>query len=138
MDTAVLAAMVSGVVALVAAAVTYVLTKKRDREAEWRKLKLDYYRELVAAISGIVGRRSTPPAQARFADALNNLILVAPKEVILKLYAFWDEIREKELDKTRHDELLSDLIRAIRRDIQPGRLGIDDALLFRLMDVPPE
>jgi hypothetical protein len=60
-DTAVLAAIISGAVALAAAAVTYLLTKKRDREAEWRKLKLDYYRELVAAIPPYNPRR--PVAQ---------------------------------------------------------------------------
>lgn len=134
-----LAAVISAGAALALAAVSYYLTKRHDREAEWRKLKLEYYREFVAAMPGVVGAHATPSAHSRLAYAQNNLNLVAPKEVIEKLYAFWEEIRNnKELDKARHDALFSALIRAIRHDIQPGRSGINEALRFRLMNTSPE
>ncbi len=63
---------------LLVAVVTYVLTKKREHEADWRKAKLEHYREYVAALSAVVqGREITPSAQARYADAVNALTLVA-------------------------------------------------------------
>ncbi|HEV3459974.1 MAG TPA: hypothetical protein VHG32_25800 [Thermoanaerobaculia bacterium] len=140
MDTAVIAATISGAVGLVALPVTYLFSKRREREAEWRKEKLEHYREFLAALSGIVTGRATPQGHARFADAVNSLTLVAPPEVIAKLYEFLDEVsfRNKERDQRRHDERLSALIQALRRDIQPGPSRADKPLAFRLIDVPPD
>ena len=138
MNTAVVAAIISGAVSLTVATVTYLLTKKRDREAEWRKLKLDHYRELIAALSGIVRRRATPQAHARYADAVNSLDLIAPGVVRKKLDDFMAETRSKDFDQHRHDERYSALIRAIRRDVQPGRVGDDEPRSFHLVDLPPD
>src|SRR5580693_4898979 len=91
-----------------------------------------------AALSGIVRRRATPQAHARYADAVNSLTLVAPGVVIAKLQDFMDETRSKEFDQHRHDERYSALVRAIRRDVQPGRLGDDEPRSFHLVDVPPD
>jgi helix-turn-helix protein len=132
-DTAVFAAIISGSVALAGAEVTYLLTKKRDREAEWRSLKLNYYRELVAAMSGIVGRRSTPQNHVRFADALNNLNLVAPKEVITKLYAFLAAIlRFLGYDPRPEPETLGGRIRAARE-----AEGLSEEALARQLGLDP-
>jgi hypothetical protein len=67
---------------LAAVTVTYVLTKKREQASEWRKLKLDHYREFLAALSGIVTRRATPQAHARYADALNSLTRRSHRETL--------------------------------------------------------
>jgi len=127
-------------VGLAAAALTYLLAKRRERDAEWRRLKLDHYREFFLALSGIVEHRASPQAHARFADAHNSLNLVAPGRVIASLYAFIDEVsfRNRERSQERHDALLSDLIHAIRADVQPERLDIDEPRRFRLLDMPPE
>jgi hypothetical protein len=119
---------------------TYSLTKKREREAEWRRLKLDHYREFLLALSGIVENRATRQAHARYADAHNALIMVAPGRVITKLYAFLDETsyRNRERTQERHDELFSELVSAIRCDVQPGPIGNDEPRRFRLVGLPPE
>ena len=36
------------------AALSYLLNKRRERESEWQKLKLDHYKEYVLALSGVV------------------------------------------------------------------------------------
>lgn len=137
-DTAILLATISTATALAVAALTYALNKRRDRETEWRGLKLQHYKEYVAALSGVVGQRSTPAAQARYSDAVNSMVLVAPPEVLRALYAFQDEVSfsNPRPSKATHDAALSALMREVRRDVQP-RVPRDEGIIFRLMDSLP-
>lgn len=138
MDAPVLVSAISAVTALAVAAATYALNKRRDREADWRKLKLEHYREYVAALSGVVGQRSTAASQARYSDAVNAMTLVAPANVLRALYGFQDEVSfsNPQPSKQRHDDALTLLLREIRRDVQP-RPPADAGITFRLMDAPP-
>ncbi len=117
---------------------TYAFNKKREREAEWRKAKLEHYREYMAALSAVVGHRSNDKAQTRYSDAVNTLALVAPPSVLRTLYAFQEEIRMSNANHSQvnHDNLLGDLLREIRRDVHPKRPD-DEGIDFRLMDAPP-
>lgn len=54
----------------IAALAAYWLTRRREQENEWRKLRLEQYKEYLAALSGIADGRSTDAAQARYADAV--------------------------------------------------------------------
>jgi hypothetical protein len=78
MDSAVFSTTLSGAVAIVVAALTagstYLLTKKREREADWRKVKLELYREFVEAVAGITEGRMTPESETRYHDAFNRLV----------------------------------------------------------------
>jgi hypothetical protein len=138
MNPSILTAIVSAAAALVVATLSYSLAKRREREAEWRKFKLEHYREYVSSLSGIVNDRATPTSQARYSDAINALLLVAPPEVLRRLREFQREIAISNKARTdeRHDALLSDLIRAIRQDIQPKRPD-DGDLKFQILGVPP-
>jgi hypothetical protein len=106
--------------ALLLAGSTYWFTKKREREAELRKEKLDHYKTFVASLSGIMTNEGTPEGQRAFARASNNLNLVAPQSVIEALQRFQHEIRasNKSRNRSRHDELLSALFYEIRKDLQ--------------------
>jgi hypothetical protein len=106
--------------ALLLAGSTYWFTKKREREAELRKEKLDHYKTFVASLSGIMTDEGTPDGQRAFARASNNLNLIAPQSVIEALQKFQHEIRvsNKCRDRGRHDDLLSTLFYEIRKDLQ--------------------
>jgi hypothetical protein len=108
----------SGAIAL--AVTSYWFTKKREREAELRKEKLDHYKEFVASLSGILDGEGTPEGQRAFARACNKLNLVAPQTVILALQKFQQEIKVTNQAKSRqrHDELMSRLFYEIRKDLQ--------------------
>ncbi|HKO17365.1 MAG TPA: hypothetical protein VJU82_00610 [Acidobacteriaceae bacterium] len=93
MNTPLIVGIISAATAIVLAVAGFTLTRRRDRELEWRKLKLERYQEYVASLSGIVGRRSTPEGQARYSDAFNGLVLVAPAPLLKTLYAFHAEQR---------------------------------------------
>jgi hypothetical protein len=138
MEGSVVVAIISAGAALAAASVSYALNKQRDREAEWRKMKLEHYREYMAAVSAVVGHRSNDLAQTRYSDAVNTMALVAPAPVLRALYAFQEEVRMSNANhsKDSHDRRLSDLLREIRRDVHP-RLPDDSGIVFRLMDAPP-
>lgn len=114
-----LAALLSAAAAIIVAALTVFLTKRKEREAEWRAKKLGYYEEFFAAASGIVGHLAPNSGKVRFANAVNNLHLIASQEVMDALHAFCDEIAESNLDKTRdrHDNLWSALVWQIRSDL---------------------
>ena len=118
METPVFVAVISGAASLVVAALTYLLTKTREREADWRKQKLEHYRELLEAISGIVDGDGTPDAQRRYAKATNVIGLVASQDVILSV----DRLRESSRRHNNwtieeHDAALSAMLLAIRRDL---------------------
>jgi hypothetical protein len=128
---------ISAVSALVVAVVAYTFNRRRDRELEWRKLKLERYQEYIASLSGIVGRRSTPEGQGRYSDAFNGLVLVAPASVLKLLYAFNEETRMGNLGRSSeaYEKFQNALLRELRRDVHPG---LDDQTLkFFLIDAEP-
>ena len=113
--TAVIAA--SG--ALVLAAASYWFTKRREREAELRKEKLDHYKEFAASLSGIISGEDSPEGQRAFAAACNRLNLIAPYSVLQALQAYQIETKVGNASSTleMHDKLLSALFFEIRRDL---------------------
>lgn len=126
--TAIIAA--SGAMALAGA--TYWFTKKREREAELRKEKLEHYKDFVASLSGIISGESTEEGQRAFSRACNKLNLVAPQPVLLALQAFQQEIKTSNQGRSnaRHDELMSKLFYQIRRDL--GVSPTDEQETFRI------
>lgn len=84
MDSAAFSAGLSGAVAIVVAALTtgstHLLTKKREREAEWRKMKVDLYKEYISALSRQMNNLQA--AQTVYLDAIIVLALVAPLNVL--------------------------------------------------------
>jgi hypothetical protein len=143
MDSTTLAATISGAVTLLVAAITagatYVLTKRREHEADWHKLKLERYTEWVTALSAVVQRSGvTAEDQVRYANAVNSISLVAPASVLAKLYAFQDGLSNRTAAGTddRAHELLNDLLQAIRRDIDPSRRS-RKMTSIRFLSAPP-
>jgi hypothetical protein len=143
-DSALLVAAISGGAvlsgAVATAGLTYFLTKRGEREADWRKMKLDQYKEYVAALSGIVEGRDTPEGHIRYVDAVNSMTLVASLQVLRALHAFMDYTTSRNIDKNieMHDRILTNLIHALRQDVFPHHLHDDTSQAFRLITVPPD
>jgi len=79
MSAEITTALIAASGAVVLAGASYWFTKKREREAELRKEKLEHYKDFVASLSGIVSGESTPEGQRAFSRACNKLNLVAPQ-----------------------------------------------------------
>lgn len=119
MTAAVVAALIAALSAIVVAGATYWLTKQREREAEWRKEKLEHYKAFVSALSGTISGETTAEGQRAFARACNNLNLIAPQRVIEALREFQEEIKISNPDKDQenHDRLIAALFYEIRQDM---------------------
>lgn len=134
METSLLVAIISASAGIFASALTFFLTKRKEREAEWRKQKLESYKELLSALSGIVGSAPPPEAKARFAHTANHILLVATPRVLVALRDFLDETSDSKKNPAidRHDELLTILMYSIRADlgIKPNEAAPD--FQFRL------
>ncbi len=120
MTATVIAALIATFGGIAVAGATYWFTKQREREAEWRKEKLEHYKAFVAALSGTISGESTAEGQRAFARACNNLNLVAPQAVIKALREFQQEIKISNPSKSmeRHDSLMAALFYEIRRDLK--------------------
>jgi hypothetical protein len=132
-------AIASACAAIVAVVITNWLSKRREHEADWRKLKFSQYQEFVLALSGIVNDRSTRESQARYSDAVNSMALIAPMKVLEALTQFQAEISyvNKNRNQETHDRLLDPLLRAMRADIQPHHSSERRGYTFKLLGLPP-
>jgi hypothetical protein len=143
MNAATYSAVIAGIVAIIVAtlgpSLTHHFGKRREREADWRKVKLDLYKTYVVALSGVVRHNRTAEDQAKYADAINGLTLVASPVVLETLYRFQDSVSdESEAVSTADlDARLNALLTALRADIYSEGLGRHGALTFRLMSPPP-
>ena len=119
MDVPIAVAVISAAAAVVVPGISFYLTKRKERQADWQRYKFELYRALVESLSGIVGTDSTPAGQQGFASASNALQLIASKGDLDALNAFQDEIAVSHAnrDDERHDALLSQLYWEIRQDL---------------------
>ena len=69
-------------ISAIVAIITFCLNKRAEREAEWRKEKRLYYKELLSSIDGILIENSSAENQRRFNLATNLLPLVASQQVL--------------------------------------------------------
>jgi len=121
MDASVITAIITSSGAIIVAALTFFLTKRHERLSEWRQKKLDHYKELLSAISDLaVDGINKDKANIRFALATNTIALVAPQYVIKALMDFHAEIKYTNKNRTheKHDQLLIELVLAIRKDVK--------------------
>lgn len=132
METSVAIAIITASSSVIVVALSHFFSRRKDRDTEWRNQKIAHYKELLAALSetaihGINHDR----AQERFANAFNTVSLVAPQSVVDVLLAFHSEIAisNPNQSRERHDQLLSDLMFTIRKDI--GITPSDDPSTFR-------
>ena len=131
MNATIIVAVVSASASILAAALTFYLTKRHEFAVQLRKQKLNHYSVLFTSISDLaVEGTNKDNANKNFAIAANTIGLAAPQYVINALMAFHDEIKFSNPHKSqqRHDKLLNDLLLAIRKDI--GLAKGDDAGTF--------
>jgi hypothetical protein len=125
---------------IVAASVTFLLTKRHQLQVEWRHEKLNHYKVLLSALSDLaVDGTDKNKANMNFALAVNTIGLVAPQYVIKVLMDFHDEVKFFNPNKTpgRHDELLNLLIIAIRKDLKLAKKDNPSTFKFHLIGSKP-
>jgi hypothetical protein len=142
MNSALATVLISGATSIVSAygvvALSHFYGRKRDHEADWRKMKLDHYKEYAGALSGIVHNGNDVDAKRRYADACNSLDLVAPNDVLIALYAFLDEtsISNNNRSDEKYELLVSNLFRKMRLDCHPSTPNDPADFTFRTINIP--
>ena len=119
MNPTIWVAIIGGTAGLLTAALTYAVTKRREREADWRKLKLEMYRDFTTALAGMAELDATNAVKMQFSVASNALHLIASRRTVDALDAFRYQISVGNPNKNMemHDRLLSCLFWEIRRDL---------------------
>jgi hypothetical protein len=140
MNVPVIVAIITASAGLLASALGFYLTKKKEREAEWRKQKLEHYKEMMAALNVVVGAPPSVDAKVRFAHAANNVFLVGAPPVLVALRGFLDataDSNKENLTDELSEKRLTALLLAIRDDlgIKPNKLPRD--YTFRLWSGHP-
>jgi hypothetical protein len=132
---ALLTNMGSWAAAIVVAVLTYVLTKRKEREADWRTVKLELYKEYINAVAGIPEGRMTPESEMRYHDACNTIGLVASPAVLAAVQAFQAEISPVNSARTEasHDEKYANVVNALREDLMGRRQRKGNALNFYMI-----
>lgn len=110
------------ITAIISAAVSYYFTKRDQLEADERRLKEKYYLAYIKAVSDMVIIDDKEIAMDNLADTQNQLLLVGSSEVVNNLMKFHDYVRpsgqeEHGFSNTEHDKLLTELIKAMRKDL---------------------
>ena len=116
MSTEIVTALIALFGSVLSLSISYWFSKKNERESEWKKEKLAYYKAFVESLSGSLRYHTTAEGQAHYAKATNNMLLFASPEVLKALNEFKEETRN-EIPIEKHDQLLKKLIIAMRKDI---------------------
>ncbi len=129
-------ALIGTATAVVTITLTNFYAKKNQLKLEEKKLKEEYYLSFIKAISESVVSKSTEKSRDNLADSQNKLLLIASSEVVSKLMIFHDYVKpsSSQLDFSieKHDELLTDLIKAMRKDLFPNKKINDDYPIIHL------
>jgi hypothetical protein len=131
MSSEIITALIASASAISLAGASYWFTKKRERESELRKEKLEHYKELTVCLSGIIRGESTAESQRAYSLIRNKLNLVAPYPVIRALRAYSEATSSRNANPATgelHDKLLSNLFYEIRKDL--GMSPKDDPAEF--------
>jgi hypothetical protein len=119
---------------ILGAGASYLFSKWREREAEWRKDRREFYKAFVASSSLVVEGDVTPEGKLVFNRATNDLNLIAPQRVIEALIAFRKETsisNQNSRTQESHDRLYSRLLYEMRKDLAMSPK--DDEATFRVL-----
>ena len=126
MDTSVLVEAIAAPTAVIVAALSYLFTKMKEQEADWRKWKYEQYKEFVATLGAMVGPKPTPESHRMFLKACNTLNLIGSRGVLTSLHGL---IASMNADNSHEENnaRISRLIWEIRKDLRiPGTPGADE------------
>src|SRR5437762_9600097 len=104
---------------ILVAAITFFLTKSKERGVQLQQRKQSQYQELLSAISDLADDSvSLEQARRKFAAAVNTIFLVASQPVIDALMAYHRELSSESIVRQKRVELLKRLILEIRKSLE--------------------
>ncbi len=118
-------ASISLLASVITASLSYYFTKKHQLKIEGRRLKEEYYKSFIKALSDVAIDNKDNEAQRRLSEGFNSLIVIGSPAVVKKLMEFHGFARRENTQiprdsnewATQHDNLLRDVIKEMRQDI---------------------
>lgn len=134
MEASLVVAVVTALSSITVAALTYSFTKRKEREADWRKYKYEQYKEFVAAIAAMVGSDIAPEVSQKFALVSNTLHLIGSKGVLDALHTLLHELIDLKgnISQARQAACLNKLIWEIRKDLEIPQTASEAEFSVRL------
>lgn len=129
----IIVASISFLASVITASLSYYFTKKHQLKIEERRLKEEYYKSFIKALSDVAIDNYDEKALERLSEGFNSLIVIAGPKVVKKLMEFHEFTRAENMTIPRnsekwsitHDALLKELVKAMREDIFGREKNID-------------
>lgn len=129
----IIVASMSFLASVIMASLSYYFTKKHQLKIEERRLKEEYYKSFIKALSDVAIDNYDEEAQKRLSEGFNSLIVIAGPKVVRKLMEFHKFVRTENTTIPRdsekwgitHNLLLRELVKAMREDIFGKEKNID-------------
>ena len=102
--------------AVIVAVIGAILSNKNSNILQLRKLKEEHYISYMESLHNLAANNSSRDAIAKYTYHRDKLLIVGSEEVVRSILKYENEAVGKETDL--HDELLTDIVKAIRRDLK--------------------
>lgn len=118
----------------ITASLSFYFTKKLQLKTEDRRLKEEYYKSFLKALSDVAINNDDDEAQKRLSEGFNFLLVTGSPKVVKNLMEFHNFVRKDTSDTIprnskewviEHDKILKELVKAIREDIFGKEKNVD-------------
>lgn len=130
MESTIVVVLIAMAASIVVPSITFFLTKKKEREVEWRKLRVEQYKELMDAMSNVAGESPSAESRKRLALTANQVGLFASPAVLRQMTRLLNAVAAGSGDN--QDEIITSLIHAIRTDLKVPDAGSHEDIQLRL------
>ncbi len=112
--------LISIIIAIISAGLSYYFAKRLQINADERKLKQEYYQNYIHAISKTAIDNFDETAKIEFANVHNTITLIGSSEVVDLAMSFHECTcigNSANFTIQKHDEILTALVKAMRHDL---------------------
>jgi len=127
MTTAILISILGAVSSITVAFIGAWLTNRNNMVLQTRKLKEDHYIGYIEALHDLASDNNNKGYTQKYVFARDKLFLIASEEVIKKMLTYENDAVGKE--NAVHDQYLTELIKAIRKDLKLSDKNFPDIFL---------
>lgn len=102
--------------AVIVAVIGAILSNKNSNMLQLRKLKEEHYISYIESLHNLAANNSSRDAILKYTYHRDKLLIVGSEEVVKSILQYENEAVGKETDF--HDEFLTNIVKAIRQDLE--------------------
>lgn len=112
----ILISIIGTLVAILVSIISAILANRNNIILQTRKLKEEHYIAYIEALHNLAANNNNAKAIHEYTNKRDKLLLIANEDVIIKLFQYKNNTIGK--DSEKHDKYLTELYKAIRRDLK--------------------